>query len=289
MKNDKIRKNLLVFGFLLIPMILLFTFTYYSSARLIQLSFTDWNGISKTYNNVGLDNYIEVLTNVDNYKVFAHNLAYLIMGIIQNILGLLLAIILNEKIKGKNIFRTVVLLPYLMNGIAIAYMFSFLYHYDTGALNVILRFFGLKGVQWLGNAKIVNYSLAFILVWKFTGYNMMIFLGALQSVDTQIYEACELDGANFFQKLWYITYPCIKRTVELSMFLSIAGAAKAFNEAFAMTNGGPNGASLTYVFKVMNTAFTYNNYGLASAMGVVLMIVLIILTVIQKKFISADD
>ena len=73
------------------------------------------------------------------------------------------------------------------------------------------------------------------------------------------------------------------------MFLSIAGAAKAFNEAFAMTNGGPNGASLTYVFKVMNTAFTYNNYGLASAMGVVLMIVLIILTVIQKKFISADD
>lgn len=123
-------------------------------------------------------------------------------------------------------------------------------------------------MQWLGNAKIVNYSLAFILVWKFTGYNMMIFLGALQSVDTQIYEACELDGANFFQKLWYITYPCIKRTVELSMFLSIAGAGKGIQRGFCNEQtGGPNGASLTYVFKVMNTAFTYNNYGLGVSNG----------------------
>lgn len=289
MQRRRIQKNIFIFSALFIPMVLLFTFTYYASGRLLQLSFTSWNGISRDIEYVGFQNYIEILTNPENFKVFAHNFAYLVMGIVQNILGLLLAVILNSKMRSKNFFRTIMLMPYLMNGAAIAYMFSFLYHYENGALNVILRFLGFDGVQWLGNPSLVNYSLAFILVWKFAGYNMMIFLGALQSVDSQIYEACDLDGANAFQKLIYVTYPSIKRTVELSLFLSITGAATAFNEAFAITNGGPNGASLTYVFKVMETAFTYNNFGLASAMGVILMIFLMILTVIQKKFISADD
>ena len=118
---------------------------------------------------------------------------------------------------------------------------------------------------------------------------MVIFIGGLQSVDSQVYEAADIDGANAWQRLIHITLPCIKKIVQLNLFLSVTGSIKAFNEAFTITNGGPGGASMTYVMKTVLTAFTYNNFGLASAMGIVLMIFLAVITVIQNKVVGADE
>ncbi len=289
MKNTAMQKRILVFSFLAIPILLLVTFTYFAAARLLQFSFTDWNGISKNFDYVGFKNYIKVLTNPEYLKIFAHNFAYLFAGIIQNIVALILAVILTGKMRAKNFFRAIIFMPFLMNSVAVSYMFSFMYNYTEGAFNVILKFLGFEGVHWLSNETLVNYSLAFITFWKCTGYSMIIFIGGLQSVDTEIYEACDLDGANAWQRLWYVTLPAIKRIVELNLFLSISGSLKAFNEAFAITNGGPNGASTTFVFKTVETAFTYSDFGLASAMAIILMIFLGVFTIIQKKIFGVDS
>lgn len=289
MKGATTQKKLLVFCFLAIPVTLLLTFVYYAAARLLQYSFTDWNGISKTFNYIGFRNYKTVLTNPEYLTIFVHNFAYLVAGILQNAVALVLAVILIGRIKGKNFLRAVIFIPYLMNSVAVSYMFSFMYHFTDGAFNSVLKLLGFGGVHWLSNTVLVNYSLAFITFWKFTGYSMIIFIAGLQSVDSQIYEACDLDGANAWQKLRYVTLPCIKRTVELNLFLSLTGAIKAFNEAFAITNGGPGSASTTFVFKTVETAFTYSDFGLASAMAIVLLIFLTIFTVAQKKFFGSED
>ena len=287
--NNSYEKKIIVFAFLAVPITLLIIFKYYAAARLFQYSFTDWNGIDKKMNYIGFANYAEIFTNPDNIKVFAHNLAYIISGIVQNIIALLLAVVLTGKTKGRNFFRSVLFMPYLMNSVAVSYMFSFMYDYSNGALNTFLSAFGIKGVRWLSNPAIVNFSLAFIELWKCVGYSMVIFIGGLQSVDSQVYEAADIDGANAWQRLIHITLPCIKKIVQLNLFLSVTGSIKAFNEAFTITNGGPGGASMTYVMKTVLTAFTYNNFGLASAMGIVLMIFLAVITVIQNKVVGADE
>lgn len=285
----KKQKTLIIFSFLLIPLILLATFTYYPALKLIYYSFTTWDGYSPDKPWVGLDNYREVFANSDIFKVFEHNFAYFVMGIVQNIVAIYFAVVLNSKLKGKYLFRILLFLPYIMNGVAVAFMFGFVFDTTNGSLNLLLSSLGLPHLgqtSWLGTEGLVNYSLASTGLWRFMGYNMVIYIASLQAIPRDIYEAATIDGAGSMQTLWRITLPNMKPVIQLNLFLTVTGALEVFDLPFVLTKGGPAGASQTYVMRVVDTAFAYSNYGLASAMSIILLLFVIIVLAVQQFVLS---
>lgn len=286
------QKRIVVICFLLIPLLLLITFSYYPAVNLIYMSFTKWNGISPVKEWVGINNYRNIFTDPSLFQPFLHNAVYFVAGLIQSFISLYFAVILNRKLRGRNAFKLIIFLPYIINSVAITFIFNNLLNNEYGALNELLRAIGLEelALNWLGDPNIVNGTMAFMSSWKFLGFTMVVFLGALQSVPSDIYEAASIDGANGFQTLVRITLPSIKGIIKLVMFLNLSGAISAFEFPFVIyPNGSPMGMSDTFMTKTMQTAFSYGNYGLASAMGVVLMVIILVLSVIQNKLISDKE
>lgn len=284
----KAQRKLILISFLSIPLALLCLFTYYPAAKLIYLSFTDWNGISKSSEWLGLSNYKEIFTNSDLFGVFIHQIPYVIIGVIQNIIAIVFAVILNSKLRGRNVFRVMLFLPFIMNAVAVAFMFQYVFDTTNGSLNSLLGMIGLSSLQqsWLGDMSLVNFSLASIGFWRFMGYNMVIYLGAMQSIPGDMYEAAKIDGSNRFQTLWYLTIPNLTKIIQLNMFLTLSGALAVFDLPFVLTKGGPAGASETFLLKTIETAFQFNNYGLASAMSVVLLLFTVLILGIQNAVIN---
>ncbi|WP_019640620.1 carbohydrate ABC transporter permease [Paenibacillus fonticola] len=285
----KKQKSVIIFSFLLVPVALLLLFTYYPAAKLVWFSFTDWDGYSPEKPWVGFDNYREVFSNPDIFGVFTHNFAYFVMGIIQNIVAIYFAVLLNGKLRGRYAFRLLLFLPYIMNGVAVAFMFGYVFDTTQGSLNLLMQSLGLAKLgetSWLGTPGLVNYSLASTGLWRFMGYNMVIYIAALQAIPRDIYEAATIDGANAWQSFWRITLPNMKPVIQLNLFLTVTGALEVFDLPFVLTKGGPAGASQTYVQRVVETAFAFNHYGLASAMSIVLLFFVIIVVGLQQFVLS---
>lgn len=283
------QKLIIIVAFLMVPLLLLGTFTYYPALKLVYYSFTNWDGYSPETPWVGLDNYREVFANPDIFNVFQHNLAYFVMGLIQNIIAIFFAVVLNSKLRGRNLFRILLFLPYIMNGVAVAFMFGFVFDTSNGSLNLFLNSIGLTSLaetSWLGTEGLVNYSLASTGVWRFMGYNMVIYIASLQAIPRDLYEAATIDGASAWQTFWKITLPNMKPVIQLNLFLTVTGALEVFDLPFVLTKGGPAGASETYVQRVVETAFQFNNYGLASAMSIILLVFVIAVLAVQQFVLS---
>jgi ABC-type sugar transport systems, permease components len=282
------QKRIVLILFLAVPVMLLALFAYYPAAKLVQLSFTDWNGMDMNLHYVGFGNFIELLKDPSTFTIFMNNMAYIIIMLLQTAMALYLAVILNSKVLCRNFFRSVFFMPYVLNGVAVAFMFSFIYDFNYSPVNVILRGMGLENycIRWLSDNYLINFSLGLISMWRYTGFSMVIFLGALQSVPNELYESAKIDGANFFHNLRYIAIPSIKRTIELLLFLGLSGAMQAYFEAMLITKGGPAGRSATFAYKSIEMAFQFQNFGKASAMGVILLSIILIIIMIQKKLLS---
>ena len=286
------QKKIVVNCFLLIPLALLLTFSYYPALNLFYMSFTKWDGISPVKEWIGGTNYKNIFTDPSLFQPFIHNAVYFVAGLIQSFVSLYFAVVLNRNLRGRNAFKLIIFLPYIINSVAITFIFNNLLNNEHGALNELLRAAGLDwlALNWLGDPNIVNITMAFMNSWKFLGFTMVVFLGALQSVPSEIYEAASIDGASGFQILTKITLPSIKGIIKLVLFLNLSGAISAFEFPFVIyPNGSPLGMSDTFMTKTMQTAFSFGNYGLASAMGVVLMIIILVLSVVQNKLISDKE
>ena len=274
-------KRILVFSFTIIPVLLLLVFSYYPLIKMIQYSLTDWNGYSQNSNFVGLDNYKTVLTNPNYFSVFKTSLYYFIATFFQLGIALLFATILSFKVKFANFWKGILFFPYLLNGVAIGFIFLYFYK-GGGTLDTVLKAIGL-GDQirlWLGDRSINNISLAFTSVWRYTGFNFLVFLGAIQSINPEVYEAAEIDGANRWNQFRYIIIPSIRNIVFLNIILGVSGSLSVFDIPYIMT-GGSN-ETTTFVIQTNDTAFKYNKVGLASAMAIILLFIVIVVSVIQK-------
>ncbi|PLT48340.1 N-Acetyl-D-glucosamine ABC transport system, permease protein 1 [Paenibacillus pasadenensis] len=285
----KAQRRLILFGFLIVPVALCLTFSYYPAASLIYYSFTDWTGTGWDMNWVGLDNYKQIFTEPEVFLALKNNAYYFVGGLIQVALSLWFAVILTSRLKGRYGFRVMLFLPYVLHSVATVIMFKNVYHLDYGSLNSLLRTIGLESWQqsWLGNPHLVNVSLAFISMWKYMGLNMVIFIGALQSIPSDLYEAGSIDGASGWQKFRYITVPSIKSVLSLMLLLTLTGALEAFDIPYIMMLGA-NGTS-TFVVQTVDTAFKYQSFGLASAMAVVLLIIVIFFIIIQRKVLFREE
>lgn len=261
---------------------LLLLFTYWPALNMLWYSVTDWDGIDLTKNFVGLDNYVEVFTNPRIFSVFGVSLYYFVASFVQMAIALYFATLLSFNTRFSSFFRGILFFPYLINGVAIGFVFLYLFQ-PGGTLDSVLSFLGLSEFQqqWLGNPDVVNWSLAGTSVWRYTGLNFVLFLGAIQSIPHELYEAAELDGASKWQQFWALIFPGIRRIIGLSFILAIAGSLSVFEIPFIMT-GGANG-SATFVIQTLQTAFSFRQVGLASAMAVVLLAIVLVVTWIQRK------
>ncbi len=281
MLSQKMEKKLLILTFTVIPILLLLTFSYYPLVKMIQYSVTDWNGYSPNSTFVGLDNYKKVLTDPTYFTVFKTSLYYFVATFFQLGIALLFATILSFKVKFANFWKGILFFPYLLNGVAIGFIFLYFYK-GGGTLDTLLDAVGLEGQirLWLGDRSINNISLAFTSVWRYTGFNFLIFLGAIQSVNPEVYEAAEIDGANRWDEFLYIILPSIKNIIFLNIILGVSGSLSVFDIPYIMT-GGSNGTA-TFVIQTIDTAFKYNKVGLASAMAIILLSIVLLVTGIQR-------
>lgn len=284
LSTRKSQQKIIIVTFLVVPVILLLTFTYLPFVDMVKYSFFKWNGTSPTMKYIGLKNYKEVFTRPEYILVFKTSLYYLMGSVVQMVLALYFATILNYKLWGKNLFKGAIFFPYLINGVAIGFAFMYFFR-EGGTLDTFLVSLGFSQEKlplWLGNPAMVNIALAFVSVWRYMGQNMVMFSGAMASINSDLYEAAAIDGASRWQQFRYIIFPGIKIIVSLNLILAVKGAVSVFEIPKIMTNGA-NGSS-TFVLKTLDTAFTIHKVGLASAMGVVLLVIIMIVTFIQKRF-----
>lgn len=277
----KTQRWIIIGLFSLVPMALLITFSYLPLYRMTYYSFFKWNGLSPVMEFIGWENYVTIFTNPDYFSVFKVSLYYLVATFVQIGLALYFATILTFSIRAKNFFKGTLFFPFLLNGVAIGFIFIYFYRPD-GTLDSLLQLIGLGEYtqMWLRDPSLINVSLAGTSVWRYLGFNFIIFLGAIQSISSEIYEAAEIDGANRWHQFRHIIMPSIKRVIELNLILSISGAISVFEIPYVMTSGA-NGSS-TFVIQTVDTAFKYQKFGLASAMAVVLLVIVIIVSLMQR-------
>lgn len=284
--SRKVQQVLIVVGFSLIPVALLLIFTYIPFGEMVKFSFYKMKYTTPVENRqfVGWKNYLDVFRRKDCFGALKLSVFYIVGALIQLVIALYLATILSFKVKGGNFFKGVMFFPYLISGIAIGFIFKFFFTRGF-VLDTVLQWcgFNLKNLPyWLRDQRINNWSLVSTSVWRYFGQNMVLFIGAIMSVDSELYEAASLDGANKFQQFRYIILPSIKTIVTLNIILSITGSLSAFEPPYVITDGA-NGTG-TY-FVIMNRiAHTSQKVGLASAMAVVLLVIIFICTILQKLF-----
>ncbi|MET2013010.1 sugar ABC transporter permease [Microbacterium chocolatum] len=260
---------------------LLLLLTYLPAANMLWYSLTDWDGIDKQQNFIGLQNYVEVFTNPRVFGVFFVSIYYFVGAFVQMAIALYFAALLSTRTRFSNFFRGVLFFPYLINGVAIGFVFLYLFQ-PGGTLDTVLGWFGMAETPlWLGDPNVANFSLAGTSIWRYTGMNFVLFLGAMQSIPRELYEAAEIDGANDWQQFWALTFPGIRRIIGLSFILAVAGSLSVFEIPFIMT-GGANGTS-TFVIQTLQTAFTFRQVGLASAMAIVLLAIVLLVTWVQRR------
>ncbi|WP_082630394.1 carbohydrate ABC transporter permease [Peribacillus muralis] len=284
----KTQRKILLFSFLIVPLLLLCVFTLYPALQLFYLSFTYWDGFSPTKDWVGFSNYRDIFINPEMFSVFKTSLYYLGGGLLQLFLALYFAVLLNSKIRARNVFKSILFMPYIMNSVAIALIFTIFFS-PEGTLNTILSLVGLDSLQhsWLGNSNLVNYALASTSIWRHMGLSLIIFLGVLQSIPKEIYEAAKIDGSSGWNTFRYITLPSIKKVFELNLILTVSGAISVFEIPFIMTKGAND--SMTFVISTVDTAFKYSNFGLASAMSVILLLIVGTITLGQRLLLKERD
>ena len=267
--------------FLLPAVAVLIVFFFIPFFQTFGLSFFDYS--SSIYNPTfnGVNNYIKLFKEPIFYKVMFNTFMYLIIAVPFLVtFPLFLAILINQKIRGITLYKILLYLPVIVSIVVAAIAFKWLYA-GQGILNYILTLFHLEPIGWLVDTKWALFSVAIVTIWKGIGYYMMIYLASLMSVPQDLYEACDIDGANFLTKHLTVTIPHIMPTIALVSTISTISAMKVFAEIYVMTKGGPLNSTKTIVYYIYERAFENLDLGYASALAVVLLIVVMLFSLIN--------
>lgn len=282
--SRKVQRILVITVFMFVPLLLLVVFTYIPFGQMVKFSFYNKKSYISDMQWVGLKNYTDVFKRKEIFQSLFVSVYYMGGAIVQMALALFFATLMVFKVKGESFFKASMFFPYLIGGIAVGFIFKFFYARGM-VLDTILQAFGmdLENIPlWLQDRSINNISLVATSVWRYTGQNMILFLGAMMSVDTDLYEAASIDGANKWHQFRYIILPSIKSIIVLNLILSISGSLSAFEPPYVITNGTMGTG--TY-FVIMNRlAHESQKLSLACAMAVVLLGIIILCTAAQKLF-----
>lgn len=274
------------------PAMLLFAFVVLiPSVRGVYYAFTDWDGLSPDFSWIGLGNFTDMLDDPTARQAIWHTLLIAVaITIIQNGVGLLLALGVNTMIKSRNVLRVFLFAPAIITPIVTAYLWRNLLGPD-GAVNSLLGAVGLDSWQqnWLGDPQLALWSIVGVIVWQFAGYSMVIFLAGLQSVPKEVYEAAAIDGAGPVRRFWSVVRPLLAPAFTINLMLSIIGGIKLFDQVFALTGGGPGHATDTISTLIYKEAFTLGEFGYSIALSVVLTIIVAVVSTGQYFMLARNE
>lgn len=276
----------------LVPAVVVYTVVVVvPNLRGFGYSFTDWDGISAGFDLVGFDNFTHLLDDPNTLSALVNTLLFTLgTAIVQNVLGLGLALVCNSLIKSRQWLRLIFFLPVVLTPIVTAYLWTYLLN-PAGTINQFLASVGLEALQqdWLGDPRLSLWSIVVAGVWQGVGFTMVIYLAGLQNVPQDVLEAAAIDGAGPSRRLFQVILPLINGSVVINVLLTLTAGLKQFDLVFAMTNGGPAGATQTLAFIVYKNAFTNLDYPTAVAQGVVLTLIVAVVAVVQLRLTTRKD
>lgn len=289
MKNRKKRREAVDFIRFVFPMLALYTlFFLIPLFQTIGFSFTDYNGINPKREFTGLDNYIAVFQDELFYNSMKFTaLSALLLIVAANVLGFLLALALNRKIRSRNILRAVIFCPFIFNNVTVGFIWQFLLGRFMTDLYPMTGWEVFR-IGWLSEESLVLYSVVAVKLWQSVGYFMVIYLAGLQLLPQDPVEASVIDGCTGIKQIRYITLPLMKPTIFVCLFLAVTESLNMFPLLMSLTNGGPGHASENISLYIYNEAFKSHRMGYASALAVVLTIAVSIVAVLQMRLTKED-
>jgi len=268
----------------LIPFFLSFSiFWAFPLVFSFYISFTNWRFRPPLFGGqlVGLQNYVQAFNDKYWLEALQHTFTYVLYEPICIFIGLILALVLNTAIKGRSVLRTVFFLPVITSTVAIAYVWTWLYNYERGPLNAILRLFGLPPQTWLAPQNAL-YSVMLMSTWQWMGLNAIIFLAALQSIPNEYHEAARMSGANAWNTFRHITVPLLKPTILFCAVTATAGSLQVFTEVYTLTREIPTTTvAVQYIYR---QAFAYLNFGYGAALAVILFLIILVIAIVEFRF-----
>ncbi len=264
----------------------------YPSIAGVFYAFTDWRGIGD-YRFVGLDNFDRLLHD-DRALGSIRNTLLLTVAIVvvQNLVGLLLALGVHARIKSRTVLRVIFFAPVVVSPVMVAFLWKYIYNPDPHAgLNGLLGAVGLGGLQqdWLGDPSLALWSVAAMIVWQFAGYSMVIFLANLEGIPDELLEASRIDGAGTWARFRYVIWPLLGPAITINVMLSTIGGLKLFDQIFAATNGGPGYSTETLSTIIYKQAFVFGDYGYSTAIAFVLALFVAAVSLVQIRYLRGRE
>ncbi|MEK9138763.1 MAG: sugar ABC transporter permease [Bacteroidota bacterium] len=277
-------------GYLFVlPYIIFFlAFVAYPLVFSLILVFHRWN-IVTPMEWIGLKNFVRLVHDALFLRSLGNTLTFLLIHIpLQIVFALLLAVLLNSRIKLRGFFRALYFLPVVVSGVAVTILWQQLYSYDYGVLNAMLNAVGLPSIPWLVNSSWAMPSIAIMATWKNIGIYIVLFLAGLQNIPGELYEAASLDGATKARQFLHITLPMLNPTIIVIVVLSTIGGFSLFIEPYVLTGGGPMQSTLSGMLYIYNQAFYFGHMGYAATLGFVFALVILVVVLLQRKFIESE-
>ena len=255
-------------------------------------AFTDWSGLGRS-SWVGLENFKNLFSDPQSFGALKNTIKLTVfIVVVQNLIGLLLALGVHTRIKSRFALRTIFFAPAVLSPVVLAFLWKYMFNPDPDSgLNALLGFLGLDFLQqnWLGDPSVALWAIGLTVVWQYAGYSMVIFLAALQGIPRELEEAAALDGAGRFQRFWHIVLPLIAPAVTINLTLSTIGGLKLFDQVFAITGGGPGYATETLSTLIYKQAFVFGKYGYSTAVALVLALLVSALALIQLRYLQSRE
>lgn len=275
--------HLTPYRYLSMPLLVLLAFFFLPFVLAFGISMYDYGQDLYAPQFIGLQNYQSLLKSGE-FWLAIKNTAIFTLGVVPAlvVLPVFLAVLVNQPLKGISVIRSLIYLPVVISMVVVGIAWKWLLQYD-GLINYLLSFIGVSKIKWLVNPDIALVAIMMVVVWKGLAYYMMMYLSQLQTLSPELYEAAEIDGANTWQKHLHVTLPHLKPVMALVAVISTIGALKTFTEIYVMTRGGPVGATKTLVYYIYQRAFENLDLGIASAAGIIMMFILLVVSAIQIK------
>ncbi len=236
-------------------------------------AFTEWDGFSSTREFVGFDNFVAMASDRAVVQALVNTITIAFsVTVLQNVIGLLLALGVNSRIRSRKILSAIFFAPAIVMPVVVAFLWQYLYA-PFGVLSSMVEAVGLVSPDWLGDRNIALWSVIGVFVWQFAGYSMVIFLAGLQGIAPEVLEAAEIDGAGALQKLWYVQLPLLGPALVVNVILTLIHGLKVFDLVWVMTQGGPGFATQTLSTLIFENAFAFNKVGYSNAIALVLTLI----------------
>jgi multiple sugar transport system permease protein/sn-glycerol 3-phosphate transport system permease protein len=280
------RREWLLFGLLVGPNMLLFAiFTYWPLLYNVYLSFINWNFVRPRRRWVWFDNYLKVLTNDQFWIIVWNTFAFVLLAVSGTlVLGLLLALLLNQRLRYRDSARAVIFSPVVMSGAVIAVVWSYIFDPRYGLISQILGWVNISSPDWLNDPRYALLAVTLVYIWKNLGYAVVIYLAGLQGIPRDLYDAAHIDGAGAWARFWSVTLPGLSPIAFFLSVTSLLACFQSFDITKVLTNGGPAIASTTLIFYLYDLGFVSYDAGRAGVVAVILFLIMLVLTIIQVRY-----